>query len=287
MKISKRLRILIIVVGVVAVCVAAWLAYDSGKYIVALKGSAPYSPGSYAGDESFTYASADDSCMRRMRQFFKLDSIAGSGNEVSQMKNIMVWLHNNIRHDGWNGFPKGVDHNAIDLYKACKAQNRGLNCRGLAIVLSELYMSMGWPSRFVTCQSVKYDVDPDCHVICMVWSHNLGKWLWMDPTFAAYVMDEDGQLLGIREVRQRLIDGDPLSINADANWNNEDDETTLQYLYIYMAKNLYYISAHLHNGFNIESSDAPNEQYTLTPAGANIGYGVNVSDDDWFWQGAE
>ena len=31
------------------------------------------------------------------------------------------------------------------------------------------------------------------------------KWLWIDPTFDAYVMNEKGELLSIEEVRERLI----------------------------------------------------------------------------------
>lgn len=286
MTLKKKIYIALAAVAVVAAVACAVVSYQAGRYLRVLKESAPYESGSFREGEPFTYASAGDSCMMAVRQFFNLDSIAGRADEVSQMISIMTWLHDNIRHDGWGGFPKGVNRNSIDLYKACREQQRGLNCRGLAIVLSEMYMAMGWPARFVTCQSHAYDTDNDCHVICMVWSRTLGQWLWMDPTFAAYVMDERGNLLGIREVRQRLIDGLPLQINDDANWNHEDRETKEQYLDIYMAKNLYYISTHLHNGFGVEPAGI-DDTYTLTPVGITIDYGTCVHDDDWFWQAPE
>lgn len=176
---------------------------EMGDYIYLLQKSAPYATGSDSTGRHFTYALPTDSNLVRVRQYFRLDSIAGNGDEISKMKRIMLWLHDNIRHDGGGGIPQ-VPRNAIALYEACKKQERGLNCRGLAIMLSEMYMAMGWPSRFLTCESKMYGTDHDCHVINMVWSSELGKWVWMDPTFNAFVTDENGLLLHPGEVRQRI-----------------------------------------------------------------------------------
>lgn len=146
-------------------------------YLYVLKHSGPYAAPDTTNTMKFTYASPDDEDMKKIRNFFNLDKIAGNGDEISQIKNIMYWLHDNIVHDGSGGFPQKTKRNAIDLYNACKAQNRGLNCRGLAIVLSEMYMAMGWPARFITCEPKDYRHDNDCHVIVMVWSRTLGKWI--------------------------------------------------------------------------------------------------------------
>ena len=145
-----------------------------------------------------------------MRRYFNLDSIAGGGDEISQIKNLMYWLHDAIRHDGGSGRPDCA-RNSIAMYELCKREGRGLNCRFLAQVLNEMYLAMGFPSRFVTCQSKAYDTDTDCHVINMVWSRQLGKWIWMDASFAAYVTDENGLLLHLGEVRERLIKGSILN----------------------------------------------------------------------------
>lgn len=274
----------------VALTVVITLIADQRKgklsFLPTLRQCAPYTPGTTPDSLTFTYATACDSAMTCVRSFFKLDSIAGDGDDVARMKRIMAWLHDNIRHDGWNGLPKGVPRNSIDLYRACADGSRGLNCRGLAIVLSEMYMAMGWPARFVTCQPKEFATDPDCHVICMVWSPGLGRWLWMDPTFAAYVMDGEGRPIGIREARERLRDGLPLSINGDANWNNLKKETKEEYLDVYMAKNLYYIGAYLDNGFGTDRSDPEPPFYNLSPAGAGIDSHdyINTHDDEWFWQ---
>ena len=91
----------------------------------------------------------------------------------------------------------------------------------------------------------------DCHVINSVYSNTLHKWIWMDPTFAAFMMDEDFNLLSIEEVRDRFKDGRTVRLNDDANWNGrkESQETYFNY----MSKNLYHIECISHTGFNTET----------------------------------
>lgn len=254
---------------------------EATDYLYILRNCPPYESGMEKEAPRFSYAPATDENLKRIKAYFNLDSIAGNGDEVSRIKNVMYWLHDAIRHDGQNGIPQ-VKLSAIELYEACKKENRGMNCRGLAIVLSELYMAMGYPARFVTCQSKAYDIDTDCHVICTVWSKQLNKWLWMDPSFAAYVSDEHGNLLSIAEVRERMRSSKPLVLNEDANWNHQQKQTKEYYLETYMAKNLYYLSCYLNNGANTEG----NSMYvTLQPKGCSAKICDNTtSDDSWFWQ---
>ena len=61
----------------------------------------------------------------------------------------------------------------------------------LAITLCDIYLAMGYKARVVTCLAADPN-DPDCHVINSVWSETLHKWLYIDPTMDAWVMDENG-----------------------------------------------------------------------------------------------
>lgn len=184
----------------------------------------------------FAYQSQDNADLKRIRKDLKLDSIAGNGSELSKIFNLMHWVHNLVRHDGSSNNP--TLKNAIDLIRVCKTENRGVNCRMLATILNECYLSLGIKSRYITCMPKETQFD-DCHVINMVYSSELNKWIWIDPTFDAYVMDDKGNLLGIQEVRERLVKGLPLVLNADANWNRNVLQTKEAYLENYMAKNLY------------------------------------------------
>ena len=215
-----------------------------------LKGAAKYDYSDNRFIPEFTYQSKDNPNLKRIRQELKLDSIAGTGSELSQIFNLLHWLHNVVRHDG-NSYNPNLK-NAVDLIRICKIENRGINCRMMATALNECYLSMGIKSRFITCMPKESPFE-DCHVINMVFSKDLDKWIWIDPTFAAYVMDETGNLLSVQEVRERLIKGLPLVLNADANWNREDLQTKEHYLDYYMAKNLYRIESPLSSEYNAET----------------------------------
>ncbi|WP_312089843.1 transglutaminase-like domain-containing protein [Chryseobacterium sp.] len=215
-----------------------------------LKGGEKYNFSDQRLIPKFTYQSKEDEDLKKIRKELRLDSIAGKGNELSQIFNLMHWVHNLVRHDGSSNNP--TLKNAVDLIKVCKAENRGVNCRMLATILNECYLSMGIKSRYITCMPKETNFD-DCHVINMVYSKDLKKWIWIDPTFDAYVMNEHGDLLSIQEVRERLTKGLPLVLNADANWNREYLQTKQNYLENYMAKNLYRMQTPLESEYNTET----------------------------------
>lgn len=206
------------------------------SYLQKLQKAEQYNAADNRAIPTFTYQSPNDPTLVRIRQELKLDSIAGKGSELTQIFNLLHFVHNVMKHDGNKDNP--ALRNAIDLIAVCQKENRGVNCRMLATALNDCYLAMGIKSRYITCMPRETQFS-DCHVINMVYSKEYGKWIWIDPTNDAYVMDEKGNLLGIEEVRERLIKGQPLILNADANWNHQERETKAGYLEKYMAKNLY------------------------------------------------
>ena len=248
-----------------------------------LKGSAPYAKDTKNENVMFTYQSKDDYRLRAVRDYLKLDSVAGQGDELSKIINLLHFVHDNMPHDGSHRAFAEMD--AIDLYNYCKASGRGVNCRQLAISLCEMYLSLGIPARYVTCLPADPN-DTECHVINSVWSEQLQKWIWIDPTNDAWVMDENGNLLSIAEVRERMINDQPLVLCETANWNHREKQTKEGYLYNYMSKNLYYFECNKHNQFNPESDYRTKtaEYIYLVPVGfADNKKGVVTTDSDLFW----
>ncbi len=219
-------------------------------YLEKLKNAEKYNLSDNRFIPKFEYQSMDNPNLVRIRKDLKLDSIAGTGNEVSKILNLLHWVHNIIRHDGSSNNP--TLKNAIDLIKVCKTEKRGVNCRMMATILNECYLSMGIKSRYITCMPKETEFD-DCHVINMVYSNDLKKWIWIDPTFDAYVMNEKGELLGLGEVRERLIKGKTLILNPEANWNKKNSQTKEYYLETYMAKNLYRLETPLVSEYDSET----------------------------------
>lgn len=256
-----------------------------GDYKSVLCSAALYRADSVDTMPRFRYAAPNDRNLVRLRRKFNLDSIAGAGDEISKILNLMAWVHDAVRHDGGSDNPS--ERNAEAMIELCRREGRGVNCRMLAQILNECYLAMGFKSRFVTCMPRK--LLNDCHVINAVYSATLDKWVWVDPTFNAYVMDENGTLLSIAEVRERLRDGRPLVLNEDANWNRESAQTKEYYLDYYMAKNLYYVVCPERSMYNTETrcEGRPRMSYVaLVPEGFRPDESAVqlTSDDRRFWQ---
>lgn len=220
------------------------------NYLEKLKGASKYNLNEKQESPNFSYQDKDNPNLVALRKGYNLDSIAGNANQTTKILNLLHWIHNLVPHDGEHENP--VVKNATSMISICKSGKRGLNCRGLATVLNECFLSLGMKSRFVTCMPKELTFD-DCHVINMVFLEDQKKWIWIDPTHNAYVMNEKGELLSIQEVRERLINDKPLILNPDANWNNKNSDTKEEHLYSYMAKNLYRFECPLVSEYNSET----------------------------------
>lgn len=265
----------------------AWnLGDDVKNELEILKESPSYNTPDTTLNLQFKYAAPSDSLLTLSRKRFNLDSIAGNGDDISRIKNLLYWVHNNITHDGSNGLAPGA-RNLRNTYDSSRRDSCGYNCRALAICLTEALLAEGIPARYITCLPKAWDKDNDCHVICVAWSESLGKWVWVDPTFAAFVTDENGLMLHPGEVRYRLQHDLPVVLNKDANWNNKWAETQDEYLGYYMAKNLYMLQSNTFNQAEPEgeSTHKQGSHVTLAPQGMKYPYSdYNITDEQWFWQ---
>ena len=138
--------------------------------------------------------------------------------------------------------------------------------------------------------------DREHHVITMVYSRKLSKWLWMDPTNEAYIMDQTGNFLSVREVRDVVIKDNNVILNMDANVNNSVRREKREYIDRYMAKNLYWFVCPLASGYEKEKSTSKKtaEYIALLPSGYDPfkssavalgdGIGYVTRNADYFWQ---
>ena len=247
----------------------------------------------------FEYINDDGRYLPRLKEKYQLDSVAGSGNDVSQIINLMNWVHKTILYNGNSGEP--VDRHADALIEYSKTESKGLNCWMLSTTLNEVYLSMGFKSRFVSCYP-KGDpsITHEWHVIVEVFSPSLNKWLWMDPTTTAYVKDDKGNLLSIAEVRDRLTKGlyvtsSEMDVNGSPYPGGSD-----KYLHDYMMKNLFRIEIPLISIPAYEMAPRKIRYYVeLLPDGYNprnvkfhepVGKYCNTiytTDDKQFWAAPE
>lgn len=258
---------------------------EERKPIVVLRKSNAYNKEDKTEIPAFAYQPKEHPNLQLVREYFQLDTIPGKDNELEHIKNLLHFAHDNIRHDGSNRTV--CEYDAIDLYNYYHATGKGVNCRMMAISLCDMYLAMGYKARVVTCLPAD-PYDYECHVINTVWSETLHKWLYIDPTMDAWVMDENGTMLSIAEVRERLIDKRPLVLCETANWNHESSQTKEYYLETYMAKNLYCLMCKNRSFFNQESiyRNTDNTDVRLIPEGFDNGINNNcatTTNPEVFW----
>ena len=223
------------------------------NYLSILKRASLYDANDNRQLPSFSYQSSNDSALVTLRKKYNLDSIAGFGNETSRLLNLLHWVHNTVSHDGQHD--SGIKNiNANEIITASKTKHIGVTCGELATTLNDCYLAMGWGTRKIYCfPKDSLNDDHDSHVINIVYLSSKKKWIWVDPTNDAYIMNEKGELLSIEEVRECLILNKPLLVNPDANWNHKSSMEKDFYLDIYMAKNLYRFYCPLRSEYDYET----------------------------------
>lgn len=245
------------------------LFYQSDPLLI-LQNACEFDPRDRREFPAFTYDSANHPRLIALRTRYKLDSIAGNGNEVSRILNVMHWVHNTVKHNGSMAMLESKD--AMSLLSEVEHGRPGLDCRGLATILNECYLSLGYKSRIVSCLP-KDTNDREYHVVNTVYSRRWQKWMMVDATHDAYFMDKHGVLMSIGEVRQRLIQGRSIALNPEANWNKTSSTESGNYLNYYLAKNLYRFVCTVHSGFGTEQRGA----------GKKIEY-VRLNPPDYYYQ---
>jgi hypothetical protein len=185
----------------------------------------------------FTYKDKSDSLLSLMREEFKLDSIAGSGDEITRAIRLMHWLHRSVKWDGNKENPDVASNH--EMLKVCTRHGVTANCGGVAGMLNEALLAEGFKSRQLVCRP--YDTtDQDCHSVNIVYLDSKQKWVLIDPTNDTYFQNVHGEYLGPHEVRQAMIDGDSLVVPDSINVNGERGSKT--WYLNYMAKNLFRFS---------------------------------------------
>ena len=252
---------------------------DLKKYSDHLQNYALYDY-SEEGAFNFSYMDSSHTKLKNLKKAYDLESIAGQGDELSQIFNLMIWVNENIRHDGssTNPFPPNADN----IIETCKKEDRGVNCRMLATVLNDFYLAVGIKSRHITCMPYEQDYD-DCHVVNVVFSTQLDKWIMMDPSFAGYFKDENEGYLGLSEVRERLINNDFLEFSNHLNHNGK--KYTQKTYKTYMAKNLFRFSCPAVSEYNYEAKRSEDRAYIeLIPSNYVTGQNAKITRNPGaFW----
>jgi len=183
----------------------------------------------------YSYKKPDDPDLLSIKNKYNLDSVAGKGDELSKIINVLLWVNKSFKHDGTKEAPSYTD--MVDLMSKTYLNNEAtLHCGAMAWVLVDCYLSLGLTAKQVVCYP-EDSSDFECHSTVAVFSNQMDKWLFMDPSNGVYLTNEENEILSFEEFRKALIEGREIRINDEAKNKNEFIKDG--YLSWYMPKNLY------------------------------------------------
>ena len=149
-----------------------------------------------------------------MINLYGLDKMAEGKTDIEIMQAVMKIVNDNFDHNGDVAITDKTDPLTII---ALHNEKGGVECRGLAVILSEMLRTCGIEAKPIMCISSKEPAE--CHEVVHAYSPSLNQWIMIDPTYNLMLKDKDGNYVDLPRLRQALINGEPLHANDEANYN--------------------------------------------------------------------
>lgn len=178
-------------------------------------------------DVTFEYKFDERENMLDIIEEYKLDELVEGKSDVDTAITLMNWLCERYKH---GNPPNGLEDNRTPQELMEHADNNGgaTNCRGLSLILAQLIRAYNIKAFHITCMPYEEPFN-DCHVVVSVYCESLSKWIMLDPSYNLYLSNENGELIGVEELRDILIEGGEL---------NAPKRDIIYWYSEYMTKNL-------------------------------------------------
>ena len=246
--------------------------------------------GAYSTDSTFVDIEyvKDTVRAKEIMDYFRLDTLYdASASTWEKALAIGKFVAFNIPHENQKIQPEYK--NAIGLWEYTKEVAPAFNCRLHSIMTFELLTAAGVKARYITCLPQDKN-DNDCHVVNEVWLPETEQWVMLDTDMGGrYVTDLDGNLLSLRQMREKYISGEKMKFYPGF----EKGSSKMTDYYAYMAKNTYWFCCWGALGFyqedynSLPQTPLRNRYYALVPEGfepfRDIVYTV-THDPDQFWK---
>jgi len=162
-----------------------------------------------AGDEfryAFTYLPVYD----EMKKEYPLEEKAGDGDTMTRSLNLMEWFCSNTKYNGAsfrNPFKAKNRYMNLMRYALKNTFSHSVNCADMAMGFSDCLLAVGICAMPVWLMNTN-----NCHVVVHVYLPEEERWVMLDPSFDAYLLDGAGKVLDLIEIRARTAKKEPLEI---------------------------------------------------------------------------
>ena len=197
------------------------------------------------------------------KEIHKLNALIGK-NENETIKNATNWVSLILKS---KKEPKGPIGNSVQIIQDIKSGKYAGNCYTYAVVLNDVLISLGFKSKYIFCFPIDFHFS-DCHVVNVVFSKERNKWILLDAANNMIYTDEQGELLGLSELREYLINEIDVEIHLlDIYKDVTDMNKTLykQKILAYMTKNTYRFGCFMNSQKDRQAVCKTTKFYNLVP----------------------
>lgn len=207
-----------------------------------------------------------DPQLQKVVSQYHLTEIAGDGPDSQKIIRMVEWMTRHCFHNG--NYDNHIEPCAEKLLKFSfdQGEKNGINCLSLSTALTECLLGLGLYARTMSIMPMS-PYDADNHVVCEAYAGDLGKWIMVDPTYGGYITDEQGTILNLMEMRERLANCQEIHYSSNYNYNGQPVDTA--WLSVYYAKDLFYLQCYQIQGYH-SSDRAENLRLTFAPVGMDV-----------------
>ena len=241
---------------------------------------------------SFLYSDEKSKELKRLREEFDLDSIAGSGPELKRITRLRNWVYQSLKSDSRDFYNVKKDEktpwNTFYIFDVFNHKPFLVDCGTSALVMTEVMLAMGWKARWIQCLpfDLRYN---ESHCISHVWSNDYNKWIIVDAAQDLFYFNKEAIPFGIPDLRDAIIGNERVLI-----YSNNQKATGREWLKNYWIKNIFRFHCLTKSCFSMFDQDSIDHIY-LNPKGYDITNKVidkegktethiHIQDDEAFWE---
>lgn len=179
---------------------------------------------------------------------YPIKEIAGEGSEFERVLRLIQEYSGRLSHQ--SDYDNFIEDNALALLAYSLDQpEHGINCRAKGEILNEMCLALGIYSRRVSINPYS-SIDLDSHVVNEIFDTQRNKWIMVDMTTNAYVVDSNDTPLSLLEIRRCGVEGTYYAlVNEDGKFEAGNENGGYTNSLTYYMKNMFFFKIGLYQGF--------------------------------------
>lgn len=192
----------------------------------------------------FVYEPSETANLKRIRSSVRIDTKELEKDELKLIIKLLKWATDNFNSQGISLNDQRYDHSDwFEIVKRSRCDGYSLNCRYKSLLFTQLLLSYGIKSRWVSCLPIP-SITNERHCVTEAFVNKLNKWIVVDCAFNLIYFDNKGNLLNLIEMRKKIIADEQIRFFIS-------DKNYVSYVYDCWKNHIFTFKYAIYNGYNM------------------------------------